>query len=517
MNSQRRHRTAELAFIGLLMVVAAFVRLHGITNQGLRFYDEATYLRFGATLLLGDGPEIFYKPGTAMLMALAFKLLGHSPAAAMTFNALVGTATVALMYLLARRLAGTFAALAAAAACAVMPYMLFYHRSAMTEANYFFLALLSLCLMVLGLERTRTGRKNAIWAAILFVLCGVCGGFGFRVNAPAALIWALVVLGGVVQLYFNAVRIRDLAVMLAGCVVGFIYGSVLPKFVCAGYEPASSDVAPLDRLAAALQFSPRLYWLWYLFVYCGPLVLVLAGVGAWRLWAGRHRHRWLLTILAAGLFAFYVQTSKNWPRMYFPLVLPAVLLAGPGAAYLVERFGRTAPRRWMTAAILCCAMLCHGAWQSWPVMQLRSGYAQAGRFLAEDTMQRMITVHGWVIFSVVTPGGLDPEKIRIDTQAGVLARSFMPGTALGPEESFQWFADNYGATHIVLDYFFWKMLSPGARERFAEFVKIHPPDAIIPNPVAGHYPTVAEDGDTSILSDPNARFIYIWRVGRARR
>ena len=511
MDNSLRDRIFELALVGSLMALAIVVRLRGIGDQGLRFYDEGTYCRFGTTLLLGSGKTIFYKPGTAVLMWLAFKAFGHCDSAGLVLSALVGIATVVLAWWLVRRIAGRFAAAGTAAAFAAMPYMLFYHRSAMTEANYFFLALASLVFVVLGLGGSSAG---GILPTMYWLAAGLCGGFGFTVNAPAALIYALVVLGGLVHLHVNRAGRRRMAMLLAANAVGFLCGWAVPQIITAPYVSETSvAMSAVHRLGNVVQFHPRLFWLKYLWGYAGWPVLVLAALGAYGLWKVRHPYRHLLTVLGAGLFGFYLQTGMSWPRIYFPLVLPVGLMAGLGVQYVLGRWIPRPMARWGVVIGLCGAMVGYGFEHSLPTLRLHSGYWDAQKFLVDGQAECVITAHNWGMFTAFIPA-------KLIYGGDQLARAFGPDADTNaPQGCFKWFVDNYGATHIVIDYFFWKLLSPSARQRFGEYIRSHPPDKTIPNPVAGDYETLAEDGEPSlsILDDPNARFIYIWRVGSPTR
>jgi len=506
-------RTIELALVGAIIALAIIVRMRGISEQGLRFHDEGTYCQFGTTLLLGEpgyGREIFYKPGMAVLMYGAFAAFGHADSSALLLNSLIGVGTVVLAWYLMRRLAGRFAAFGTAAACAAMPYMLLYHRSAMTESPYFFLALASLTFMVVGLDRSDREAERSAAPTLYFVAAGLCAGFGYAVNAPAALIWALVVLGGVVHLHGRRGSARDIAIFVAANAVGFACGAAVPQAICNPFAPAETAFSPADRLRNILDFSPRFFCLRHLFRYAGPPALILAGLGAFHAWKTRHRFHRLLIILTAGLLLFYGQTDMTWPRLFFPLVLPVVLLAGFGVDFMAEHFGRTLLRRWGIALALAAVMIGLGLWQSQPIINLRSGYREAALLLDKEKSYNAITFHGWTIL-----GALTGRRFVADTRESLFANCFGPASRETPPQRIGKFVGKYGSTHLVVDYFFWKQLrSPAVRERFARFLETNPPDEIIPNPIAGHRPTIAEDGESSldILDDPNARNIYIWRL-----
>ncbi|MBM4046455.1 MAG: hypothetical protein FJ279_15200, partial [Planctomycetes bacterium] len=134
------------AILAGVLLLAAGLRLWGLGELGFRYADEGTYALFGMEMLKGSRGFIYFKPGQAALTWLAFKAFGVSMLSPMLLSALLGIASVLLIYLVTRELYGEDAGLVSAACAAAMPYLLYYHRSSLSDGNYIFLDLLGLYL-----------------------------------------------------------------------------------------------------------------------------------------------------------------------------------------------------------------------------------------------------------------------------------------------------------------------------------------------------------------------------------
>lgn len=104
------------------------------------YHDRAVHLLRTGRLF----PDALRVPGYPVFLALLFRLAGPGFLAVQVLQALLGTATVALTYLLARPVVGPRRAPAAALAVAVYPALLLYPAYLMSETLFSFLALLAL-------------------------------------------------------------------------------------------------------------------------------------------------------------------------------------------------------------------------------------------------------------------------------------------------------------------------------------------------------------------------------------
>ncbi|RJP37483.1 MAG: phospholipid carrier-dependent glycosyltransferase [Phycisphaerales bacterium] len=197
--------------------MAAWLRLAGVTELSVRFDDEAAYaadarLWYRCLLFLTDAETWdaivggqaddlaalqdryaidlstrYPKPcqGYTAPVALLMLLTGDTPNAAFVFNALVGIATVLVVYGLGSAAAGRGVGLAAAAMLAVSPYHVVYGRSALADGSATFFLLLAAWLWAITCRRRVLPR----WG---YGLCGLALGWAaachFRSMALATLL-----------------------------------------------------------------------------------------------------------------------------------------------------------------------------------------------------------------------------------------------------------------------------------------------------------------------------------------
>lgn len=204
----------------MILAVAAWMRLDGVTELSVRYDDEAAYandarLWYRCLMLLGDidaraalvdadsaaldaavarhGVDLearYAKPcqGYTLCVSLFMLLTGDTLNAPFVFNALAGVLTVGVIYLLGAAALGRPAGLAAAALLAVSPYHIVYSRSALADA--FTTLLLSAAIWIWVLARRR--RIAEAWC---YLLCGLLLGWAaschFRSLALGAFIVAV--------------------------------------------------------------------------------------------------------------------------------------------------------------------------------------------------------------------------------------------------------------------------------------------------------------------------------------
>ena len=181
-----------------VVVLALGLRLVNLAGRPL-WYDEAFAVLYAEkpfeTMLYGtvaqvEGaaadvhPLFFYS-----LLHLWMSLVGQSPAAVRALSVLIGTGTVGVVYLLARRLYDRRIGLAAAALAAVAPFAVYYSQ----EARMYALLALVATAAAYFLVRAWTGGRWYEWAA--FGLCGAMTlyahnlGFAFIASLDLWLAW----------------------------------------------------------------------------------------------------------------------------------------------------------------------------------------------------------------------------------------------------------------------------------------------------------------------------------------
>jgi len=182
-----RHPTVQLA---LVLASAFLLRLVWVlaTRWEPQFDDDAYRYEFTARALANgagyvhiDGyPTAFWPPGYSLLIATLYVAFGEHVFAAQMLNVVLGTATVGLVYLLGRRLAGHATAMAAAGLVAFWPSLIFFTGVTLSETAFTFLALLGVYLIM-----SEAGAKHRV---PLLVLTGLVFGFAALVRGQALLL-----------------------------------------------------------------------------------------------------------------------------------------------------------------------------------------------------------------------------------------------------------------------------------------------------------------------------------------
>lgn len=130
----KRELRREAAALGIVLAVALALRVaYVLSRQGDLLFDypvvdEERYVLMGRTIAAGqalDPRAFFHPPGLQYALALVFKLAGPGLMAPRIVQALLGTASIALAYVVAKRLVGARVALATAAVCAVHGVLVF--------------------------------------------------------------------------------------------------------------------------------------------------------------------------------------------------------------------------------------------------------------------------------------------------------------------------------------------------------------------------------------------------------
>ena len=483
-------RGTHLWLLLAIVASAVWLRFHDIDRQGLRFADEGTYCLFGRALYHNVPNQIGEKAGQAVLVCLSYCIFGFSMASPLKLSALLGCAAVVAMYHLGRVLYDRAAGLIAASAVACMPMWLFYHRSAMTDGNYHFCAIVGLLLVALGI---RAEAKSRLFYSIA---AGVPLSLAFCINPPGSLFAGCAAIGLVV-----ACRRKGLlpvaAMTLSGIATYYAFVWSMRRYVNWG------NVGDMYAWRAkwVLGFEPSLWFMRNLWAYAGPVVVLIGFAGAvLACWARRRSDLFVLTLLA-GLVLFSARLRLQFPRLYLPLTVPLVLLAARlGSACLSRARGW----RGFGLAGLCLVFALPGACRAQDFIRARSGYDAACRWLVADGVKKGAGTHSWWMFQTFTG-----RRFTFETRG--LARVLRKDEP-DVREAFKILADN-GSTHLVLDYFLWRDVDPKVRRGLEAMLRDTPPTLTVPNPIVAYPPTSREDDAIPALEhEPLAHNIYIYRL-----
>lgn len=195
-----RTRLALATQAGLLTVILAFAlaaRLIWVfytdwqplpDDDAFRYDFAARALADGRGYVHLDGsPTAFWPPGYPLLLATVYTVFGESVRAAQLLNVALGTATVALVYLIGRRTFGATTGLIAAAIVAAFPSLVFFTGVTLSEIAFTFLALLAVWLLLRESQSAPAGDPSAGSGQSLPLLLagGIVLGFAALVRGQA--------------------------------------------------------------------------------------------------------------------------------------------------------------------------------------------------------------------------------------------------------------------------------------------------------------------------------------------
>jgi len=353
-----------LAVIVFGVTVAIRIRLLGIPLER----DEGEYAYAGQLMLQGIPPyKLVYNmkfPGTYAAYAVIMSIFGQTIAGIHLGLLLVNAATVALIFLLGRRLVNTTAGIAAAASYAVLSVSPSVLGFAGHATHFVMLPVLGGTLLLLG-ESDRQAFGRLFASGLLF-------GVGLLMKQPAFFF----VLFGATYLACGDIRRFTLNTIVRRNLI-FDAGAILPFgitcfllwrtgvfnqfwFWTIDYAYQYGSLVPLSQASQILFPNVREV------IGAGWALWAFAGIGLVAgLWNGRSRvsARFLLGLLAFSVLAlcpgFYFRFH------YFILVLPAVsLLVGVAISKLSELAGsHTSATRFIPLLLLSAALSLSIFWE----------------------------------------------------------------------------------------------------------------------------------------------------------
>ena len=342
--------------------------------------------------------DSYNKPafGHAWLTALAMAFLGPVDYASHVVSALLGWATILLVFFLGLRPLGTPGALLSAAALAVSPYAVFYARTGFPDADSVFFLILGMIvysvrsraalrkrLFVAGLMFGLGGVIHYRWLAIypLFLVTQFWAWPGTRRERGKACVWGLVGYG----VPFLLAEIPSYAMLLvAGAAerplpgIHTYWTNLLHLLFQAGghrgLNPAAIVIYPL-----------------YVLANDGALVFLSALFGL--LWTFRKRwkqnHAWICFLGALMIYLFLIEI--HIARLFSAGIPIVCLLAGAGLSVCV-RFG---VQRWRIPSVLACGLalllvLGTGSLLLSPHLSASSGARSVAHYLKDQGVRSVV-------------------------------------------------------------------------------------------------------------------------------
>ncbi len=342
---------------GLLSLDVAAPWVHSYDANGALFSTAArNYLRYGLRATRGGqvvnagqlAPERFrfyahHPPGLSLTIAASFALLGEAEWSARLVPVLFTLAAAALLYLVARRLAGPWAGLFATLVFVVQPMVVFYGRMPDHEAPAACFALLLTWLYLRWADRERGARWLGLLCGAAFV--GVWYGWVVFV-VPWLLVgyhwlarrrgWAWLLLPAGAATLASLSVVGHVAVVEGG--LGELWGALAHRF---GSQAGDRGVE------GAFGLSDFLYRQYVYFMTCfslGAGLVCLLYAGRW--WRRGRATRLLLAALTAfGLLNVVGFRQGAYVHIYYQFYLAAPLALASGL--VLEGFrAESATRRW---------------------------------------------------------------------------------------------------------------------------------------------------------------------------
>jgi len=193
-------------WLGVVLIVATVVRVVWVlyaAREPVGIYDPHWYEMLGVRIANGDGytlpggdPTAYYSVGYPAALAGAVWFAQHTPlsdnvpVAAGLLNSAFAVATVALIGMIGRRLAGWRVGIGAAALAALFPSQIFYTAAILSETLFNFLLVASLAILVWR-RSDQLGMHRLLTAGLVLGLAALTRPVALFVVPFAALAWWL--------------------------------------------------------------------------------------------------------------------------------------------------------------------------------------------------------------------------------------------------------------------------------------------------------------------------------------
>lgn len=178
----------------LLIGLVSVLQFRSYPTFNYPILDEQSYVSWAEEIASGGfiGGKVFYQdPLYPYFLALIFRIAGVSLGLVRVVQVALGTATVGLVFLTARRLMGDAHALAAAVLMSLCGALYFFELLLLKATLVIFFSALSCALGVLVADRPQTRWRWAAIGASLGLLCLLRG--NFQPLLPFPVIWAFLI------------------------------------------------------------------------------------------------------------------------------------------------------------------------------------------------------------------------------------------------------------------------------------------------------------------------------------
>ena len=399
-------RRSQVITLCAILLVGAGLRFYNITERGIFDYDEAWYLLESKSLIdavgyysdrivgnetgaenlkdylrqRGDAPITSFKPGHTVLVFLGLVVFGMNDYSSFLLSAILGTATIWIVYRLGSEMFNRQTGLLSAAFLAASAFHITYSRSGYAQAKAVFFVALGLFAWYVWRNRTKRFRK---------VVAGAMIGYAFTCHFNLFAIPILVVVleldeSRSLGLRQRFTRLFDLGAGMAAPLLMFELPSRILRLIGSlpdGQQTYYEQYFYRGSLAGSVHFSTDglqaiLHKVW---ITEGLLTVSALLIGLAVLLKGlrKFEHRALLLTLIIPALPWCLLSSGLPPlyRTFIVLAIPGSLIAGLGLSSLMVRL-RAARIQWLPYAVYA-GVLAVGVVHTAPLLPLTSGYRDA--------------------------------------------------------------------------------------------------------------------------------------------
>jgi mannosyltransferase len=333
-------RTRALATLSAFVALGATLRFVGLGEQSF-WYDEAfsAELARAPALDLATGlvRDLGNPPLHPILLGLWSQVFGSGDVALRAFSALAGALAIPVLWLVAKRLVPSGAALLATFLFAISPLHVGLAQEARAFSLVTLLGLLSVHALLRAVDRPRSTGRWLLYAIFTFGALYAHYYALFLVLSHLLLLWSLrAAKGRVVSAWIGALGIAAV-----------LYASWIPAFIAQASHPGNlaraADTWAMHVLATPLAFVAGTTLLWKGTDLTGPgVALALPGV---------------LAALAAGVVAIgqavngRAPTRRAFAWLLPPLLVPVVVSLAIAPLYTVRYVALAAPAFYLVIAL----------------------------------------------------------------------------------------------------------------------------------------------------------------------
>lgn len=489
-------RISHAMFVCIL-IFAACPRFYQLAEMGYRFCDEGYHLNHSILYLIDhDEPFLYFKHGLHWFNTFGLTVFGLEQAGSLYWSAMVGLATIVFLYVTLGWLVNRRVALLGSAAMAVSHYVLFYHRSNMSDGH----ALMFFCLVTM-----------------LLVLAARHFGLGPvqetpNDDRPAAKSWAILVAGGLMLGFSFAVRIQTCIILVGSiCAWGLALvlmrrprpwkqmtsgAAVLAALAVSGYGGFmfylrhnvlwGSTVIWYDKNFAVAQGELKawsLYLVDHLTAYCSGAFLLfgIGGLIGATLFCRRAGFAMIWLVLCWwGLFAAFTVMGLPFPRAHLYLVLYLCIFWAIAIDWIGRRVGKATGRKWLGVTVAIAIAVVSAALElqkSRTLLNSKGGYREAVAYVTATTPGKtMIATHAWPIFRA----SHRHQTTVLYDYVNDMPDSLEVQSTWFPEKLRRSF-EEIETSHMILDSYVPYGCSATAHLFLQRFCATYPPDLIIRN------------------------------------